>query len=117
MPIVLKRMLLLALMFLLAAQAWAEKYGAIAYSPATGKWGYSNQCDSRQRAEQIAMENCPAADARVAIWVKNGWAALCRNSSGAWHSAWSSNSLEEAERIARAKVPGGKRVCWVYSGT
>lgn len=104
------------LLCLLAAQAWADKYGAIAYSPASGKWGYSNDCDTRARAEQIAMANCPAGDARIAIWVKNGWAALYSNSQGIWYSGWSANSREDAERIARSRVPGGNLLCWVYSG-
>jgi hypothetical protein len=101
---------------LLVGQAWAEKYGAIAYSPATGKYGYSSDCATRAGAEKLALSNCIASDARIAIWVKDGWAALYRNSNGAWHSAWSGNSRQEAESIAKSKVPGGTLLCWVFSG-
>ena len=106
---------LLALL-LNSAQAWAEKYGAIAYSPDSGKYGYSSDCGTRERAESLALSHCIAVDARVAIWVKDGWAALYKNSGGQWHTAWSSNSREDAEAIARSKVPNGRLICWIYSG-
>lgn len=97
-------------------QAWAEKYGAIAYSPASGKYGYSNNSQTRAVAERVALSNCSSRDVRIAIWVKDGWAVVYRNSRGAWNSAWSSESLENAKAIARSKVPNGQLVCWVYSG-
>ena len=104
------------LFLLLNLCAWADLFGAIAYSPTTGKYGYSNQCDTRAEAERLALSCCLEPDARVAVWVKNGWAVIYRNSSGAWFSAWSSSSRAAAERIAQKKVPGGRLHCWVYSG-
>lgn len=112
----LRTVLLLLILTLTSIQAWAEKYGAIAYSPATGKYGYSNDCHSKEGAEKLALSNCPARDARIAIWVVDGWAVVYKNSQGAWNSAWSSKSLEDAKAIAKGKVPNGQLVCWVYSG-
>ncbi len=109
-------LLILVGLTFIPVQAWAEKYGAIAYSPASGKFGYSNNSQTRAGAERLALYNCRSGDVRIAIWVKNGWAVVYRNSTGAWNSAWSSESLNTAKAIARAKVPNGQLVCWVYSG-
>lgn len=63
----------------------------------------------------LAPSNCPSHDARIAIWVKNGWAALYWNPSCTWNSTWSSESLDKAKAIAMRKVPNGHLECWVSS--
>lgn len=92
------------------------RYGAIAFSPSTGAYGFSHDWSSRAQAERDAVGHCAGPDARAVIWVKNGWAALARNEDGDWSTGWSGNSRAEAEQIALAKVYGGHILCWVYSG-
>jgi serine/threonine-protein kinase len=96
---------------------WAD-YGAIAYSPATGKYGYSYNCDSLAEAERIALRNCRASDATVKVWVENGWAALAVNNNGAYGWGWSTSSLADAEATALSNVSGGGGhiLCWCASG-
>lgn len=75
-------MLVLALMFRLAPVAAddvkidPDRYGALSYSPKTGKYGYSWNHTSRAAAEKTALDECKADDAKVLTWVKFGWAAL-----------------------------------------
>src|SRR5436190_6267409 len=53
-----------------------DKYGALVYSPKTGKYGYSWNHDSRAAAEKAALAQCKEPDAKVLTWVKFGWAVL-----------------------------------------
>jgi hypothetical protein len=101
-----------------ADSAWAYAYGAIAYSPSTGKYGYSYNCYSEGEAERIALRNCRAADAEVEVWVENGWAALAVGDDGSYGYGWSTFSLAAAEVLALGNVsgPGGRILCWLASG-
>ncbi len=51
-------------------------YAAIAYSQATGRYGYAYDYRSRKSAEQAAVRNCKADDAKAVCWVNAGWCAL-----------------------------------------
>jgi hypothetical protein len=62
-----------------------DTYAAIAYSPSTGKWGYSYNYGSRWSAERAALSRCEGKDARIVAWVNNGFCAL---SLGDDKSAW-----------------------------
>jgi hypothetical protein len=53
-----------------------DSYAAIAYSVATGNYGTANNWDTRQGAEEAALANCKADDARIVAWVQNGFCAL-----------------------------------------
>jgi Domain of unknown function (DUF4189) len=54
----------------------ADRYGAIAYSVSTGKYGYAYNWGSRGAAERFALSQCEAADAKIVNWVQFGWAVL-----------------------------------------
>lgn len=43
-------------------------YGAIAYSPGSGAFGYSNKYANRSSAEKRALSECGKADCVVASW-------------------------------------------------
>lgn len=101
----------------IGSAAWAD-YGAIAYSPQTGKWGYSYGYYYLSDAQNNALSRVDSSDARVAVWVENGWAALAKDSKGNYGWGWSTNSLADAEAFALSHVGAdGSIVCWVYSGT
>jgi uncharacterized protein DUF4189 len=62
-------------------QVWVidpERFAAIAYSPSTGKYGYSYNYRSRSAAETAALEHLPQPDARIVCWVKAGFCALAK---------------------------------------
>src|SRR5689334_18039589 len=94
-----KSFLALMLLLALSASAWAD-FGAIAYSPDTGRWGYSYGFYWQSDASNDALARCNAADARVVVWVQNGWAALAVGDDGAYGWGWSASSRADAESRA-----------------
>jgi hypothetical protein len=64
-------------------------FAAIAYSRETGKYGYASECKTRAAADEEAVRRCAAPDARVAVWVRNGFCALAVGDKGAWGIGWS----------------------------
>lgn len=63
-------------------------YGAIAYSPATGRYGWSYKADERATAENLAIQSCGAADAITLVWGSDVYLALALGEGGAYGSAW-----------------------------
>src|SRR4051812_42811771 len=51
----------------------AANYGAVAYSPGTGKYGKSQKCPTRELAERAAIADCGTDDARALTWAYNGY--------------------------------------------
>jgi Domain of unknown function (DUF4189) len=106
------------LVFLLLIAPALADYGSIAYSPSTQEYGYSHGWATRDEADDEALNNCYVDDARIVIWVRDGWAALALNKeTGEWATGWSSASRSEAESIALQNVDGGGAsiLCWVRS--
>lgn len=67
-----------------------SSYAAIAYSPATGKFGYSYNLRSRAAADKVALEKCAAEDARIVTWVSKGFVALALGTDkSCWGVGWS----------------------------
>jgi hypothetical protein len=85
---------LLALALLCPRPVAAGEYGAIAYSPATGNYGYSFQYDSQDAAERAALRKCAEDDAVLAGWVRDGWCALAvePGSGTAYGWAWADDA-------------------------
>ncbi len=103
---------------LATAQVARADFAAIAYSPATGSFGFWHGAGSRADAENGALDSCNGEDRRVVVWVENGWAALATNNDGGWGYGWSTNSREEAENNALDGAgPGSRILCWVASGS
>ncbi len=53
-----------------------DYWSAIAYSPATGKFGASCNWTADINASREARDNCNTADAHTVVMVSNGWCAL-----------------------------------------
>lgn len=72
-----------------SAQAQANKYGAIAYSPATGAHGYSYNYNSVAGAQRRAMGECASRGygCRIAVNFRNACGALAVGPRG-WGSGW-----------------------------
>lgn len=83
------------------AEARADYYGAIAYSPRTGATGWAYDHPSRRRAERAAMRNCSgnAYDCRIVTYFSNACGAVARGSGGAWGADWG-DDRESAESNA-----------------
>jgi serine/threonine-protein kinase len=103
-----------------AQAARADGWGAIAYSPSTGAYGYWYGADCQANAEQGALNNCGGCDKQVMVTVDHGWAALAVNKNGGYGYAYSTKCQADAERSA-IQYAGGPRagayiLCWVASG-
>ncbi len=72
-----------ALTLALAAPALAAAdWGAIAVSPRTGKVGVSYDYPTAHKAKKRALHECHRLGCRVAVWVRNQWAALVLKHNG-----------------------------------
>ncbi|WP_353570460.1 DUF4189 domain-containing protein [Candidatus Albibeggiatoa sp. nov. BB20] len=77
-------------MLLLAGQASFadDKYGAIAYSLEEGVYGYATDYDSRDAAEEVALDECvkllesDETECVAELWFKNAYGALAKGDNG-----------------------------------
>src|SRR5262245_5130093 len=87
-----------------------DSFAAIAYSAKTGNVGVAYNFGDRWSAEKEAIKLCDADDAKVVVWVNNGFCALALGEDkGAYGVGWSwgdgantrdakQNALEEADK-------------------
>jgi serine/threonine-protein kinase len=104
---VLTRVLAVAL--LLPTLASAQSFGAIAYSPPTGQWGWSNNYADQASAEARALAECQGAaghGCQGAVWFSNACGALAVGPRG-WGTGW-------GDTVARAHAEA-VGVCSQYS--
>lgn len=103
-------------LLLLASALWTspsleaapDSYAAIAFSPATGRWGYGNGYASRAQATNRALQECGNRDAKT-MWTKNAWVALAVSDTnrGGYGWAWAATASQ-----ARAAA---RRECLKYN--
>jgi hypothetical protein len=108
-----------ALMLGLAVPAFAAAdWGAIAVSPRTGKVGVSYDYSSAKRAKKRALNECHQLGCRVAVWVRNQYAALVlkRNNGVFVAGVGLTKNLAFERARERAHEPNAKKIAWVYSG-
>jgi len=112
-PTAIVRVLSLALVLLGAsygamaqegAQEWPDAYGAMAYSPGTGAYGYVYDLGSRSEAESGALAQCAGrtsgGDCKVLLWFKNSCGAIATATNGAYGSGWGeSRALAEQNAV------------------
>jgi len=79
--------------------AMGHAFGAIAYSPSTGRWGTSYGHDDEASAERTALSYCGARDAAVLVWARAMFLALARADDGSFGWAWNARA-KDAEKLA-----------------
>ncbi|MBS1676738.1 MAG: DUF4189 domain-containing protein [Actinobacteria bacterium] len=102
----------------LAAPALASAYwGAIAVSPRTGKVGVSYDYPTAHRAKKRALHECHQLGCRVAVWVRNQYAALVLKHNGVFVAGVGrTKNLAFAKARDRAHDHTAKKWAWVFSG-
>jgi len=82
----------------------AQVYGAIAFSPSNGVWGYSYNYNARGAAERRAMRECRArgSGCRSIVWFRNACGALAVGQGNAYGWGWNT-SRQQARRRAMAE--------------
>jgi len=62
-------------------------------------WGYSYNYGSQEEAEEEAIKQCEADDAKAVTWARNAWCALALGDEGAYGHGWA-----DTASAARAKA-------------
>jgi hypothetical protein len=81
------------------------KFGAIAYSPGSGSYGYSDNYGNRAQAESRALNQCGKDDCVIATWFFNNCGALAAGTDHAW-AGENAASEERAKILAQASCRG-----------
>jgi hypothetical protein len=107
-----------ALTMALAAPAFAAAdWGAIAVSPRTGKVGASYGYSSAHKAKKRALNECHQLGCRLAVLVKNQYAALVLKHNGVFVAGVGpTKNLAFAKARDRAHDHTAKKWAWIYSG-
>jgi serine/threonine-protein kinase len=79
-----------------------NSFGAIAYSPSSGSYGYSDRYPDREQAESRANKECGRNDCVAATWFFGHCGALATSSNGAWGSD-QDTSEQKAQSLAQAR--------------
>ncbi|HVV90192.1 MAG TPA: DUF4189 domain-containing protein [Solirubrobacterales bacterium] len=104
-------------MALAAPALAAADWGAIAVSPRTGKVGVSYDYPTAGRAKRRALHECHQLGCRVAVWVRNQYAALVLKRNGVFVAGVGrTKNLAFAKARDRAHEPTAKKYAWVFSG-
>ena len=89
----------LGLFVLTSGNAAAETYAAIAFSQANGYSGYANRYDSRDGAEERALQEC-GESCEIVIWARDACAALFVGAGNGYGVAWSADEGEAVRSAA-----------------
>jgi hypothetical protein len=80
-----------------------DKYGAVAYSVKTGKYGYGYNYGTRAQAERAALSEVKADDAKVLTWVQYGWIVLVIADDGAYgYDEVHGDGVSDKDAVAKA---------------
>jgi hypothetical protein len=83
------------------------KYGAVAYSPSSGRFGYSDRYGNSESAKERALDECGQVDC-AATWFSNGCGAFSAGSNGSWGGNWALNEQRaQALSLAHCAQQGG----------
>ncbi len=74
-------------------QPYYSTFGAIAYSPSTGQYGFSYRAVNQSQAVQAAINYCGANDCSSVVWVQGGCAAAA---------------------VGKATEDGDNNISWAY---
>jgi hypothetical protein len=91
----------------LVSPVFASLYGAIAYSPSTGRHGYTYNYWYLGDAENDALAYCDAPDAIIVAWARNEWCALAvaDDKSNYGYASGATQAQAEANALAYCTGP------------
>jgi len=85
-----------------SAPVHRRSYGAIAFSPDSRAWGYSEEYGSRAQAESRAKKECRMNDCKIASWFYDSCGALAASENGPWGGA-QGRDVQRAQKNAQAR--------------
>jgi len=85
-----------------------NSYGAIAFSPSSGSFGYSDNYANRTQAENRAKSECGKNDCVIATWFFNHCGALATSANGSWGAEHSRSEVNaKSLALSRCAKEGG----------
>jgi serine/threonine-protein kinase len=97
-----------------SAAGQSDYWGALAYSNATGRYGFAYDYPTQAQAINKAVVKCGIRDCRGVVWFHNGCGAFARG-SGVWGWAIGDTRADAEERaIAECRKHGGgcRAIAW-----
>jgi hypothetical protein len=102
----------------LATPACAALYAAIAYSPSTGRYGFTYNYNYLGDAEVDALARCDAPDGQIVAWCFNEWCALAVADDGSYgYSSGATQAEAEYLAVSYCTGPNAHVLCSVFSGS
>jgi hypothetical protein len=106
----------ITLLFAVPAVAQAD-WGAIAINPETGHYGISFEYNTAVAAQHRAKKECGGIHCKVAVWVRNGYAALVQKNNGVYFAGYGkTKSIAFANARKRAHEASAHSITSVFSG-
>ena len=106
--------LLAALLTLVLAgcQASGDKYGAIALSETTGRWGPAYDLATQASAEEAALRYCNTDDCRIVVWFANTCGAVARRPELVTWGLGETREVAEDAALAECGTDACEAVGW-----
>ena len=79
------------------------RYGAIAFSPSSSRYGYSDNYANRSQAASSALGRCGTSDCVIATWFYSSCGALAASTANHAWAGVQNNSVRRAAALALAR--------------
>ena len=88
-------------------------YGAIAYGPKTGAFGYSYSWNTQAQAQNTAMKNCAqhGNDCEVAVWFRQECGAVVSDAGTAYYWGLGNTAAIAASEAKKSCAKQGGKIC------
>ena len=84
-----------------------DNWGAIAYSYATGRYGFAYDYASQAAAINSAVDRCKANDCKAVVWFVNSCGAFAQGSRAYGWGIGNSRAAAEEKALAECRKRGG----------
>lgn len=91
-----------------------DKWGAIAYSTSTGRYGIAYDYGTQAQAINSAVERCRVGDCKAVVWFKNSCGAFAQGNNAYGWGLGGARAEAEAKALAECRKHGGncRVVAW-----
>ena len=96
------------------ANAQPERWGAIAYSTATGRYGLTYDFPTQAKAINASVVKCGARDCKAVVWFVNSCGAFAKGSGASGWGIGRTRADAEEKALAECRKHGGacRVVAW-----
>jgi serine/threonine protein kinase, bacterial len=84
-----------------------DKWGALAYSESSGRYGFAYDYASQAEAINSAVERCKARDCRGVVWFRNSCGAFAKGDGAYGWGVGDSRAVAESKALAECRKRGG----------